>query len=270
MKKYLALTTLAAALAVASSASAQLVTSITASHDTYVRSDGPNSSYGTDSALLVGGHASVGPFNSFYKFEIPSLATLIGIESGNAVTINSVTLRLTSINSAGAGEVNINLYQLSAANSDWKQGTSGIVPTGTSDTGATFNNKAGQGLSAVTWAGGNTNSNFVAGTDYVNTILGNYTGATNTAAGGQQFNLGNTALTQLIQGSLGGQVDFVILNQTGANSNFLRIASIENGTYAAPQLILDYTVIPEPSTYAAILGLGVLGVALLRRRLRAK
>ncbi|GEM_PF-1605327 len=260
MNKHLLLPTVAAAFALASSASADIL-SFTASQDTFVRLDGPNNAYGADTTLLVGGHATVGPFNSFYKFENLNLSALSG------ATINSVTLRLTSVNSAGAGTVNINLYQLSAANADWKEGTSGIVPTGTSDTGATFNNKSGQGASAVTWASGNTNANFVAGTDYVNTVLGNYSGATNTGTGGESFNFGNAALKDLIASSIGGSVsfNFLLRDQTGG-TNFLRIASSENTSYAGPQLIIDYVAIPEPSTFAALAGLGVLGLAAARRR----
>jgi hypothetical protein len=265
MNKIVPTLAIASATALASSASAETVLSLLMSEDTFVRSDNPNSSFGADSVLLVGGHASVGPFNSFYKLQIPDLATLIGEQAGNAVVINSATLRLTSIAQEGVGSVNINLYQLSAANSNWKEGNSGIVPTGTADTGATFNNKAGQGASAVAWAGGNTNANFVAGTDYVNVLLGNYAGATNSGVGGQTFNFGNASLASLVQNSIGSQLDFVLRDQTGG-TNFLRIASSENTTYTGPQLILDYTVIPEPSTYAAIIGLGVLGLALLRRR----
>ncbi len=262
--KTLLVPTLAVALATASSASAQtLIQTFTASQDTFVRSDAPNSSFGTDTTLLVGGHSSVGPFNSFYKFENVDLT---GIAS-----ISSVTLRLTSIAQAGSGTVNINLYQLSAANSDWKEGVSGTVPTGTSDTGATFNNKSGQGASAVTWAGGNTNANFVAGTDFVNTVLGNFSGAANTATGGQTFDFGNAALVSLLSASIGSTTtfNFVLRDQTGA-TNFLRIASSEHGTEAwRPQLIIEYTPIPEPSAFAALAGLGALGLAATRRRRRA-
>jgi hypothetical protein len=257
MKKMSILFASALALTALVSQGAPIV--LTASQDTYVRSDTPNNAYGTDTTLLVGGHNSVGPFNSFYKFSVD----LTGLQPGES--IDSVSFTLTSVNSAGSGTVNINLYQLSPANADWKEGVSGTVPTGTSDTGATYDNKAGQGASAVAWAGGNTNANFVAGTDYVNTVLGNYTGAANDGTGGQTFTFGNAALVSLLNSEIGNVADlnFVLLNQTGANLNFLRIASSENGTYAAPTLTVN--VIPEPGTLALV-GLALGALLLFRRR----
>ncbi|MCH8512795.1 MAG: DNRLRE domain-containing protein [Kiritimatiellae bacterium] len=229
----------------------------TATEDTFVRLDSPNDSFGTSDFLLVGGHASVGPFNSFYKFSVD----LTGFQTGE--TIDSVSFRLTSIAQAGSGTVNLNLYQLSAANSDWIQGTSGAADNDTNPA-ATFNNKAGQGLGATPWAGGNSNANFVAGTDYVDTVLGNYTGAANDGSGGQTFTFGNAALTSLLNSQIGNVVDlnFVLMDQTG-DTNFLRIASSQNGTYAAPTL--EVNVIPEPGTLI-LLGISLGALALFRRR----
>lgn len=255
MKKLLSLVVGALALSALVCQAAPIV--VTASQDTFVRSDSANDSFGSADTLLVGGHASVGPFNSFYKFSV-DLSGLLPSES-----IDSVSFTLTSVNSAGSGTVNINLYQLSAANSDWIEGTSGVTDNVTNPA-ATFNNKAGQGVGATAWAGGNTNANLVAGTDYVNTVLGNYTGATNTATGGQTFTFGNAALASLLNSEIGNVVElnFVLLDQTG-DTNFLRIASSENATYDAPTLSVN--VIPEPGTLALV-GVALGSLLLFRRR----
>jgi uncharacterized protein YaiE (UPF0345 family) len=206
---------------------------LTASQDTFVRSE--QNVQGFTDTLLVGGHSSVGPFNSFYKFQLDALE-LAG------ATINSVTLRLTSIATAGAGTVNINLYEVSTANADWFEGTG---PDSNSSAGSTFNWKdyaSGTTIAQVPWASGNTNANFVAGTDYVSTVLGNYTGPTNSATGGEVFDLpGNASLTALVEAALGGELNLIVMDQTGNGTNFLRIASKENTSYAGPQLIIDYT-----------------------------
>jgi hypothetical protein len=166
---------------------------------------------------------------------------------------------LTSIANAGPGSVNVNLYQLAAANSDWVQGTTGI-----DGTGAHFNNK----LPGQPWAGGNSHAAFVAGTDYLDTVLGSYVGPSNTADGGQTFDLGNGDLVVAAQGSLGSDLNLIIMDQTGG-SNFLRIASLENTGFTGPQLMVDFTPVPEPGTFALVFGGLALGVIAIRRRKRA-
>ena len=235
----------------ASVAQASLVMSVTASQDTFVRSDSPNDAFGEADTLLVGGHASVGPFHSFYKFSVD----LTGLQPTDDIL--DVTLRLTSIAEAGAGTVDINLYQLSAANSDWVEGVSGSASVG-----ATYNNKAGPAAPAA-WAGGNNVAGFVAGTDYVDTVLGNYSGAANSGTGGETFDFGNAAFTSLIQNNIGStlELNLVLIDQTD-ETNFLRIASKENATFDGPELIIDY--IPEPGSFL-LLTIGFLGVGFFRR-----
>lgn len=247
--KILPITAITALTVLPLSLTANIIT-IDAIADTFVRSDetGPQ---GQNTFLLPGGHSAVGPLNTFLRFDLSS------VDLGGA-TVESVTLRLTSIAQAGAGTININLYQLGAGNADWREGTFGV-----DGTGAHFNTKLNIAV-PTPWAGGNTNANFVAGVDYYDTVLGNYTGATNTGDGGQFFDFGNAGLATLFDASIGGQLNLILMDQTGG-TNFLRIASRENGTFAGPQLIV---VVPEPSTYAAVLGALVLGFILVRRRLR--
>ena len=137
-------------------------------------------------------------------------------------------------------------------------------PAVNAETGATFNNKSGQGAFAVNWAGGNTNANFVLGTDYVNTVLGNFTGAANDGSGGQTFSFGNAAFTSLLNSQAGNLVElnFVLLDQTG-DTNFLRIASSSNGSFDAPTL--QVSVIPEAGTLALV-GIALGSLVLFRHR----
>ncbi len=73
-------------------------------------------------------------------------------------------------------------------------------------------------------------------------------------------------LSDLYQnGAVGGDYVFFRLNLDAMSANPARIAS---ASYADPAYrpSLTITTVPEPSTYAALFGLGALGFAILRRR----
>lgn len=74
-----------------------------------------------------------------------------------------------------------------------------------------------------------------------------------------------TSLSQMILGNNNSELAFIILadNYNGAN---LTLGNSSNGGFESPTLIIDYSAVPEPSTYALILGALVLGFVALRRK----
>jgi len=124
-------------------------------------------------------------------------------------------------------------------------GFNGVNPAATFGTSITI---AGSSLSSWAANGGNTGSSFVG--QYSNTAFSNLAKplASQTYAASDLYNL------------VGLSAD----GNTPASVNFLGTFSLSNSG------VLSFTAaIPEPSTYAAILGVATLGFAALRRRKQA-
>jgi hypothetical protein len=209
---------------------------------------------------------------------IPNQSALVRFDvsalDGLYSSIDSITLRFHYVNdaSAGAGNavVTTNLHAITAANRGWIAGThAGAAATGES----TWNNLA---RNTTTWAG--SAGLGTAGTDYDSTVLATHTLNSTRPAAGSVIDLtfaGDTvALTDLIDAWMVDNVDLSRANPglllrtptpPAQNArNRLTVSSMEDpNTALRPQLIVNYTVVPEPSS--ALVGcLGLL--ALLRRR----
>jgi hypothetical protein len=61
----------------------------------------------------------------------------------------------------------------------------------------------------------------------------------------------------------GGGTDF-----TATDFSYINLGSGLTGTFAFVGNQLEFSAVPEPSTYAAIIGVSALGFALVRRRRR--
>ncbi|MCX7003055.1 MAG: DNRLRE domain-containing protein [bacterium] len=240
------ITALAAVLAMAFTAAATTVTK-NPTGDTYVRGN-PNAdfNYGAAGQLLVGTHASVGPFHGLMRFDLTALTNA-------GLVVTNVILNCTSdANGADAGtNITINVYSLTAANADWFEGAlnGGVAVGGQS----CWNYKAGYvgvvGATSTNWAGSQGAS--TAGTDYDSTS----TGAMNFQSA--------AAFTNAAQNALGGYLNIGIAVNTPNTlvSEFFRIRSRETSA-TATSLVIDYYVVPEPAT------LTLLGAALLMLRRR--
>ncbi len=231
--------------------------------DTYLRGGSSDQSWGGATELLISNHATVGPFTGLFRFDLSSLPT-------SGISIDSVTLTLKS-NANGSGtSVTMNVYQLASANADWIEGALNGVNSGTEGSAA-WNNKANftSGPNAALdtpWAG--SVGARTAGTDYTNTLLASYTGDASTAGTSNLVFTSQASISSTVLSSAGGNLNLWIGQPTVvAISEFFRITSKE-GNATATSLVINYSAIPEPSTYAALAGLGVLGLAATRRRSR--
>lgn len=234
-------------------ASANAVTlAVNSSADTYLRNN-ENQSYGATSSILAGQHATLNGLTNLFRFDLSALPT-------SGITVDSVSLTLTSTDNGVGTTVTLTVFQLSLANAGWVEGTqNGAVGTGEASARYLTNQ-------TTNWAG--SIGARTAGTDYVNTSLASFTGNANTIAAGTLGFTSTGAFSSTVAGAAGGNLNLWVGNPTlTAASEFFRIASRETaGTASDPLLTVNYTVVPEPS--AALLGgLGML--ALLRRRRNA-
>lgn len=229
------------------SVSANVITNF-ATADTYIAGDPAriNNNYGGLTNMIIGGHVSNGPYHGLLRFDLSGLTNVV---------INSVKLQMQSHGATtGYTNVTINVYELSAANANWVEGTSTGGPQAGS---ATWNSN---GLSA--WAGSAGAS--TAGTDYINTILASY-GTATTPPSLIDFT-SQAAFISAVSNKLGAALNLGLgLDGTWTASGFFRFATDES-TNLTPALVIDYTVIPEPATIG-LLGAGFLFIILARRRM---
>jgi hypothetical protein len=148
----------------------------------------------------------------------------------------------------------------------------GSLAIGTASTGALYNTGERTTLTATNLfsaagdftplgSSNGTNAGFANGTQYTFSMTFDYQAANNLVMS-----------TLLSGGSYGaGQVSTAVTDTTPSATTFdyfiIRVANanaFESITFHG----LEISVIPEPSTYAALLGLGVLGLVALRRRRR--
>jgi hypothetical protein len=207
--------------------------------------------------------------SSILRFDVSTLA-------GIYTSIDAITLRLyywddTVAANFGTADVLTNVHAITAANRAWIEGISaGAAQSGES----TWNNSA---HGSTPWAG--SAGLGTAGTDYDSTVLASHTlVAANRPAAGTvidfSFTGDSTALTALIGAWMVDNVDNSRDNpglllrdpspSTQNSRNRFTASSTEDANAALhPQLIVNYTAIPEPSSML-LLGLG--GLRMFRRR----
>lgn len=197
--------------------------------------------------MLVGTHATLGKLHGLLRFDLSTLP--------EDVVISSVTLKMTKPQDGVGTAFTVNVFELTAANADWVQGTANNV----SQTGsATWNIKGGTSA----WAGSAGAS--TAGTDYINTSLATYGGSL--LAGNADF-ISSAAFLTAVHDNRGGFLNLGLGLNSGATASYYRFATLEGevSKYAAASLVIDYTVIPEPAT-VGLLGAGLLVVIVMARR----
>lgn len=219
--------------------------------DTMLASNGGGtSSFGARTGIQIGAAGALVD-HGLLRFNLTSMA-------GQYSSINSVTIGLTLSSTVGVGasaySETLQIYAVSAANSDWVEGSSSSPAT---DGSSTWKYKSQTSTTTGTsWAGA-AGANTM-GTDYDSLLLASYT-YDNTAATRGYITL--TLPASLIESWIGGNTAGLFLRTaTDVNTGGLdqRIEILTNGTNL-PSLIIDYAAIPEPSSNALMmLGLGVL------------
>lgn len=241
----------------ASAATISITTADGLGADTHLRSDVAANlgfNYGSATSMLLGSNAGNSPnglINLLLRFDLAGLQTAAG---GQSVTINSVTLTLTTATAGGSGgglpfTVGIHDYA-----GNFVEGTA----NGTAQSGSsTWNDPMGNG--SDTTLGG------TAGTQLQTLSI------TSVAASTTWVFSSSSGLVSDLQGAYttsGASVVNYLLTETNTGGDwntdqtFIRVLSGENAS-SRPTLTIDYTVVPEPTT--ALLGsLSLLGM--LRRR----
>lgn len=230
---------LLAALALAALPASAATLTIKAGEDSYVRRSQGTSNYGSSDMLFVADTATAND----------GMRTLLNFDLGatqlQGATINSVTLTLfihspdtgTSI----AGTQTIQVFQLTNSFSE----------------------------STVTWGSSS------GGAYNASTLLSSTTGDASAVTSNQPFTFeSSTNFTGIVSTLItqGNDLNLLLrLATEDTTRSVFRFSSTEasNSSYF-PQLVIDYTpaAIPEPSAFAALAGLGALGLVGARRRRR--
>lgn len=235
------------------------VNGYTGSQDAYYAQSFPDYNYGAMSTLLVGRQSSGSIFGALIRYDLSDL-------DGQYSEITSMTLRLyrTAVKSTSA-TLELLAYPQVSGNQHWVEGNG--VPTNMVPGAMCYNY---QQYNTLAWTGGNTggrgatdfywyNSNGqVAGTagTWVDIVIDPATGQGGTGT--------ITTLTGLVDQWLteGATNAGVLIGSWGssASENDWTFASREDPTAGYhPQLVIGYTVIPEPSTLA-LLATGLIGL----------
>jgi len=210
------------------------------------------------------GNMEIGPPNPSNYFRNGLVRFDVTALNGNVSAISAVTLRLTVTNSGalggGADVIGTNtlqVFQMTAANGDWVEGTGNIsVGTGWS----TWDQKI---HGSQNWAG--TPGANTAGVDYVNTLIASFTFNNSTAAG-STIDLVFSDVS-FVSNWIAGNNPGLMLRTSNFNSppNVISLATSESSTLSAhPELIVTFTPVPEPTSML----LGMFGVVLAARKYR--
>jgi len=208
---------LAAALVPAVTRADTLV--VEAREDTFIRDDNPMNNYSVDWALLVGNTASsAAELNVLIRFPLTN-------DVLSRATIDGVTLRMVKRVSGNsvAGDSTIRVFQT-------------LRPWNV--THATWVNYA----TGSPWSVGGAEG---AGTDHDPTLLASFTGNELALPVGTNLTFtSEAALTTAVRDSLAGTLDVLLMVPDEPNRRIWNLASVEDPTYAAPRLTIQYT--PPP------------------------
>lgn len=249
---------------------ANLTTYASADSFIYQYIDWFNVNWGSGTSLSVGQNG-VNPANLNYRtmqrFDVSAL-------TGNYSSIDSatITFRHTSKAKLAAGQtLTLNLFLLDNTNAAWVEGID-IATTPTTTQGATWNNLSAGDSGSTAWSGGAGIGNSTASVG-ISTLVDTVAITNDDAVigGTVTFNLNAAALTQIDSWATGGSNAGFFLTSTEDQDvqNVAIFASREHATDAGPTLSVDYTVIPEPSTAALLIGALAGSLALRRRQHRA-
>lgn len=201
---------------------------LTAAADTYLFKNVDSRNHGARDTVPVRNDDS-DTSHGLLRFDLSGLETNI--------IINSVTLRMqkTAVYSAANAALNLHVYELSAANTNWVEGSK----TGAAETGsASWVQKA---YAQTGWAGSAGAS--TAGTDYLTTVLAKDSTFT---VGVKDFT-SNASFATAVSNHLGGTLNLLLrLDPDSAlNGRPFVYASKENTLgQVVPTLIINYEVKP--------------------------
>lgn len=205
-----------------------------------------NLSNGAGDWLFAGNNGSSASRRALLRFD------LVGSGITTGAIINSVTLTLTMDRTLSGDQI-MNLHRLT---SNWGEGS---------------DDAAGQeGGGAFATAGASDwQENFVGSSTW-NTAGGDFdvsASASQTVGGNGSYNWTGNALVSDVQGWLAtpaSNFGWILIGNESSGYTSKRFLSRENAGLS-PQLTIDYTPVPEPSS-TALLGLGGLALMLRRRR----
>lgn len=230
----------------------------------------PGIEVGNAGGVPASGASTEANRRSLLRFNVSSL-------NGQFTSINSVTLRLTT--TAGVqGSGLINLFRLTDANANWVEGNgSGGGTYEPNDAGGStwaFKIQAAypSEFSGTPWAGGGTTGNAhgaagLAGTDYHSTAVSSFSYNVTNAAAGSTVDFVFSDLSFFGTWITGTNAGMILRQFSETGTNIVPFHSGESATLSArPQLIVDYTPVPEPGTAALLLG----SLLFLGRRLRPR
>lgn len=214
--------------------------------DTYIRGSQPTNNFSGASEYLLGFTASAEELKALFKFDL-NQPELIGS------TINSVSLTLYKdrTDSTSSTSSTIQIFQTLE---NWD---STDVTWNEYSNGNTWNTAGAEG----------------AGSDFDNTLLASFTATPNddtaVPVGSAMAFISTSDFTDLISNNIGSAIGLVAAMEDTANRAIWDIASNEvaNGNIQRiPTLTIDYTPVPEPSSYALLAGALTLGCVLSRRK----
>ncbi|MCP5536460.1 MAG: DNRLRE domain-containing protein [Akkermansiaceae bacterium] len=242
---------------VVSSDGAINIATYTGTEDTSVVQESPNNNYGGRTTILVGVLGAGKVRAGHVRFDVTSLASQF-------VTIDSIKFRFY-VETTGGTSQSISYGAHKAVSGDWVEGTAnGAGQTGS----ATYNYQI---HSTLGWASTGGRGSSDAWPDQLLPVSSGGYGAAGTwiemTLDPSGYDPSLDTPTELIQSWItdGAQNDGILMTYSNNVSNpQWQLASSEHATAAwRPELVIEYTAIPEPSS-AALLGLG--GLALIFRR----
>lgn len=200
----------------------------------------------SNNRIMVGQNGGSGIYQGLLGFDLSALEAVVGTNS-NSFTINSVTLTLT-IQGQSTGALTSTYY-------------ANLLGDGTST--YAFSE------TTATWA----NTPLTAGGTIGTTLSTLSFNAGTVAVNSQQTWASTSAFTTAVSNALAGdnvlRIDLTSANEgVASNLDLARFYSDENGTVSFnPSLLINYTVVPEPSSIALMM-VGGFALLTLRRKSR--